>query len=378
MHRLIYCLLLPLIVVMAVSCNFTVNGDNPPEVDDPDTPDVPAVSGNIHTPYPELFNTEEFLAGATYELPQSPSEILPELREAKEKAYVNTVTVYGLENASDAMKDALFSALETLDMKIAVRIESYDSSFAFSAEDAVRVRSHYAPLIGYLAEGNHRERVAYLAVNMPVDDGKVQNNAGGLNTQAWINSQIVYSSEIIRLLGEEMAEYGMDLPMYLSVFYGWNNDFQTPSYRDSGADGYFMNNYSYPIRGYDFGAWSESKYEDLPSVSWTDSDIINAPRLSKSMETYKRQYMMEDGTLPPLVMEWGIHTAEHNDRKPTQQSAGLVQDIAAKDKALRATYSFYRDSYDFVEGFMYFGYNLYKAEGSDNAIMDWCLRYSEE
>ncbi len=370
---LVYLLLLALLM----SCNFTINGntsgsgneEKPPVIDDPSIPEE-----KILSPYPSFCNYSDFIQGATYELPQSPSAIFAELREAKEKAHLNSITVYGLENVPEAAKDVLFAALDELDMKIAVRIESYDSDFAFRVADAEKVVAAYAPLIRYLSDESRSSCIAYFALNMPVDDGDVQDNAGGLNTSSWINAQREYAEELVRLMKEEMAACGLSVPLYLSVFYGWNNDFRIPSYASAGADGYFMNNYSYPIRGYNYSEWESSRYEDLPSVSWSDSDLINAQRLAISLETYIEQYTRADGTLPPLVMEWGIHTADYNNKKPTQQSAGLVKDIEAKKNALTATYEFYSD-YDFVQGFMYFGYNLLKAEGSDNAIMDWCLNY---
>ena len=59
----------------------------------------------------------------------------------------------------------------------------------------------------------------------------------------------------------------------------------------------------------------------------------------------------------------------------SDQTAGLVADREAKAKALKAVSEFY-SQYDFVRGMMYFGYNLYKEEGSNNLMLDWTLYYS--
>ena len=374
MRKLLSIMAFSLLLIL-MACDISINGNN--DVVIPPGGDYDGDEVEIYTPYPQNLNYEEFLCGATYELPSAHFAIFSELRKAKTEAHLNTITVYGLENTSNSVKDALFSALDDLDMKIAVRIEGYDSDFAFSFSDAKKVVDSYKDLIEYTSAPERRNQVAYFALNMPVDDGNVQENAGGLNSEAWIDAQVEYAEELVRLMRNEMAKYGADIPLYLSVFYGWQNDFNIPSYRRAGADGYFMNNYSYPLRGYNFNDWASSKYEELPDSSWTHQDLINADRLSISMNTFIKQYENEDGSIPPLVMEWGIHTAEYNNKKPTQQSAGLVKDMVAKREALSATYEFYREKYDFVQGFQYFGYNLYKREGSENAVMDWCLKYTD-
>lgn len=372
MRKLLVFLVFSLCLII-MSCDISINGNS--NVIGPDG-EVEGEVASTFTPYPTNIDFDDFLCGATYELPSSHTAILNDLRKAKEEAHLNTITVYGLENANNTVKDTLFSALKELDMKIAVRIESYDKDFAFREKDAKKVVDNYSSLIEYVCAPERRNLVAYFALNMPVDDGTVQKNAGGLNTPAWIDAQVVYAEEFVRLMNAEMNKYSCHIPLYLSVFYGWQNDFKVPSYKSAGADGYFMNNYSYPLRGYEFDDWDSSKYEDLPDSSWSDDDLINADRLAISMATFKRQYE-ENGIVPPLVMEWGIHTAEYNNKKPTGQSAGLVKDMESKKKALSATYDFYRENYNFVQGFQYFGYNLYKREGSENAVMDWCLRYTD-
>lgn len=361
-HSLILCFFLPLLI-MSCDLNFINIGES--DVTVPEEKDV-------LTPYDKAYSPDEFFCGATFEVPSDASSIYAELKVAKEYYNLNTITVYGLENLPRTTRSTLYSSLRSLGMKIAVRIESYDSSFAFTESDAEKVAANYGNLVSEVCSAENRDILAYFAVNMPVDDGRVQSNAGGLNTQKWKNAQSVYAKKIISLLREITKKAGYpEAPLYLSVFYGWNNDFQIPSYASAEADGYFMNNYSYP-KNYNFDDYSSNAYENLPSADWSWSDLINATRLKTSMDKFKSQY----GTSVPLVMEWGIHTAEYNDRKATQQSAGLVKDLDAKRKALSATYDFYTGNYQFVKGFMYFGYNLYKKEGSPSAVMDWCLKYN--
>lgn len=161
---------------------------------------------------------------------------------------------------------------------------------------------------------------------------------------------------------ETTASYGFtDAQLYLSVFYGWDNSFKTPSYVSSGADGYFMNNYSYPLNS-----------TKLPEASAPGEELINAKRLAISMNTYLSQYPGK-----PLVIESGFHTLEYNNGVVPNQTAGLVKDKEAKIKAIKATLDFY-EQFDEFRGWLYFGYNLYKEEGSPAAVMDWSLVYPLE
>ncbi len=321
------------------------------------------------TPYRTKLDVNEFYAGATFEVPESPEEIYNELKRAHNNCNLNTITVYGLEYFSTERRNELFEALKRLDMKIVVRIESYGKSFAFTVADAEDVVATYDALLDFVLAPENRTSVAYLAINMPVDDPIVQKNAGGLNKSKWINAQVKYAEKIISLLRKKDST----IPLYLSVFYGWDNTFMTPSYESAGADGYFMNNYSYPL-DFNFANPLSNGYDSLPSSSMNDSNLINAKRLKVSMDRFVSQY----GDNVPLVMEWGFHTAEYNNKTATAQSAGLVKDKAAKEKALVATYDFYRRNYSFVKGFMYFGYNVCKPEGNPVAMMDWCLNYKVE
>ena len=317
------------------------------------------------TPYSTYVSTDKFLSGATLSMDSltTTSAITTELERMKKSFNINTVTVYGLEGIAYNLKSHLFSELARLGMKIVVRIESYDaSSFSFTESDAESVCNSYDDLLSFVSSSDSRKgAVAYFAVNMPADDTTVQKNAGGLNSTKWKNAQVTYAKKIIELLRASLKKKGFtDTKLYLSVHYGWDNSFDIPSYASANADGYFINNYSYPKNG-------------VPTADDSDGDLINSERLAVSMNKYKNQY----GNAP-VVMEFGFHTVEYNKGKTPAQTAGLVQDKEAKEKALKATYKYYTENWPQVQGFLYFGFNLLKEEGSDNAVMDWCLAYPSE
>lgn len=316
------------------------------------------------TPYSTLLSTDKFLCGATFDLDNTytTARITEELEKMKRSFNINCVTVYGLENLNYNLRVRLFEELKRLEMKIVVRIESYSqSTFAFKESDAESVVDSYESLLSFVSAAERKEQVAYFAVNMPVDDEYVQRNAGGLNTKAWKDAQVKYAVKVIKLLRERLAKEGFsDAKLYLSVHYGWDNSFDIPSYAEAGADGYFINNYSYPKNG-------------IPTASDSDDDLINAERLSISMKKYTRQY----GNAP-VVMEFGFHTVEYNGGTTPAQTAGLVKDKDAKVRALKASYNYYTEEWPCVNGILYFGYNLLKEEGGDNAVMDWCLSYPSE
>lgn len=315
---------------------------------------------SVMTPYVEKVDPEEFYNGATFDIGPgnfNNEEFSKELEKANSLYNINTITIYGFEGLSQSSQQYIFSELSRLGMKIVIRIESYPQDFSFSEADAKAVVSSYSALIDFCSDENRRDTVAYFALNMPVDDIAVQRNAGGLNTRAWIDAQKSYASAFVRLMREECARNGWDdAKMYLSVFYGWDNTFKTPSYKDAGADGYFINNYTYP---------------DSSSLSSSDPlEIINAKRLAVSMKTYEKQY----GDAP-VVMEWGFHTIDFNGGIQPNQTAGLVKNLYAKEIAMKATLDFYKENYPQVRGCLYFGYNLLKEEGNPPALLDWCLVY---
>lgn len=315
---------------------------------------------SVMTPYVEKVDPEEFYNGATFDIGPgnfNNEEFSKELEKANSLYNINTITIYGFEGLSQSSQQYIFSELSRLGMKIVIRIESYPQDFSFSEADAKAVVSSYSALIDFCSDENRRDTVAYFALNMPVDDIAVQRNAGGLNTRAWIDAQKSYASAFVRLMREECARNGWDdAKMYLSVFYGWDNTFKTPSYKDAGADGYFINNYTYP---------------DSISLSSSDPlEIINAKRLAVSMKTYEKQY----GDAP-VVMEWGFHTIDFNGGIQPNQTAGLVKNLYAKEIAMKATLDFYKENYPQVRGCLYFGYNLLKEEGNPPALLDWCLVY---
>ena len=315
---------------------------------------------SVMTPYVEKVDPEEFYNGATFDIGPgnfNNEEFSKELEKANSLYNINTITIYGFEGLSQSSQQYIFSELSRLGMKIVIRIESYPQDFSFSESDAKAVVSSYSALIDFCSDENRRDTVAYFALNMPVDDIAVQRNAGGLNTRAWIDAQKSYASAFVRLMREECARNGWDdAKMYLSVFYGWDNTFKTPSYKDAGADGYFINNYTYP---------------DSSSLSSSDPlEIINAKRLAVSMKTYEKQY----GDAP-VVMEWGFHTIDFNGGIQPNQTAGLVKNLYAKEIAMKATLDFYKENYPQVRGCLYFGYNLLKEEGNPPALLDWCLVY---
>jgi hypothetical protein len=305
--------------------------------------------GDPLTPYPAMTD-EGFLRGATLELDgldDDPAALDDRLRIMRDRFHIDTVGLYQLD-----APDAVFAALDRLGMTAVIRLEEYDpDSFAFTAADADRLVERYASLLTYLAEPGHRERVAYLAVNMPLDDPRVQARLGGVNTPLSSRRQAEYASAVVARL--RRAAPG--LPIYLGVFYGWDGAYRPPSYRPAGADGYFLTNYSYPGRV-------------MPGAADADATLIDAAGRRAVMQRFRSQY----GDAP-VVVEYGVHTAEqHGDLRPGQ-TAGLVADRAAKGRALAATTRFYCAAYPSVRGTMYFGFNIYKSEGKPPATLDFGL-----
>lgn len=325
---------------------------------------------NAMAPYEAFVDPDTFFSGAVLDLKKEGDVhawITRELENMKYGYNINTLNIYGLEGFdsgdSNENKDFLFEELARLGMKVVVRIEAYSDTFAFQVSDLDYVFNTYQKLIEYVCGDGKRQQVAYFALNMPVDDPQVQQKLeGGINGEQSKQRQVEYAEAFVKRMRETTASYGFtDAQLYLSVFYGWDNSFKTPSYVSSGADGYFMNNYSYPLNS-----------TKLPEASAPGEELINANRLAISMNTYLSQYPGK-----PLVIESGFHTLEYNNGVVPNQTAGLVKDKEAKIKAIKATLDFY-EQFDEFRGWLYFGYNLYKEEGSPAAVMDWSLVYPLE
>lgn len=296
-----------------------------------------------------------FLNGATVEFPADMASFDSMLDTMKTRYEIDTITVYGLEHWSEVRKDLLFAALAARSMLIVPRVESYDpATFAFSEQDATAVVQAHAGLLSYLSRPDKRNTVAYIALNIPVDDGRIWPRLGGVNSGQWREAQRIYTEALVR----EARPRTADIPLYLSVFYGWDNAYDIPPYDHAGADGYFINNYSYPMD------YTNPPYSGMPA--W---EIINGDRLDIAMRKFHDQY----GCEMPLVVEYGFQTMEGHTAIPAQL-AGLVMDRETKKIALRATQAYYDADYN-VRGTMYFGYNIVKEEGEPPSTIDFTLVY---
>lgn len=290
-----------------------------------------------------------------------PREQLARLLEQMRQAGFNTVNFYGLEHIPDKWGE-VFRELARLDMRAVVRIEDYGPDFSFSRQDVPRVLEHYQALLDFVCLPEHRGQVAYFALNMPVDDGAVTARLGGVNTPLSRERQREYAGAFVSAVRMETHRRGFQSArLYLSVFYGWDGTYHVPSYSEAGADGYFVNNYSYP-----------AQEGQAPTLPCQEETLINRPRLQRAVERFQQQYPDM-----PLVVEFGFHTLEYNQGRWPAQTAGLVADRAAKRRAIEATLRYY-DTVPEYEGFLYFGYNLYKEEGDPPAVMDWTLVYPQE
>src|SRR4051794_7586551 len=335
-------------------------------------------AANFPTPYDPAHYTDLYadpggpVTGATYifnptvDWQRRMAFDLAEMRQAG----VNTVGLYNLVQMTDAERDTLFAELERNRMTAVVRVEWYDQqTFAFTTADADRVLSYYLSddpahgytgLLPYLVRRKKLADLVYLAVNMPVDDGKVSGRfvtaqyPDGRKNPNWAANQPPYAD---RLLAGLRAVTG-GAKLYLSVFYGWDQSYPTPSYAGIAppADGYFLNNYSYPVSG-------------MPAdENASTADRLNEPRLRSALDRMIGQY----GTAPKVI-EYGFHTLDFNDGALPDQTAGLVRTVAAKRKALTETTAYYRDPAFGVRGTLYFAENLFKPEGNPPATMDWSL-----
>ncbi len=290
-----------------------------------------------------------------------PHEQLARLLEQMHQAGFNTVNFYGLEQIP-AQWGEVFRELARLNMQAVVRIEEYGPDFSFSRQDIPLILERYRALLDFVCLPQHRGQVAYFALNMPVDDGAVTARLGGVNTPLSRERQKEYASAFVSAVRMETHRRGFQSArLYLSVFYGWDGTYHVPGYAEAGADGYFANNYSYPAAD-----------GQAPALPCPDEALINQPRLQRAVERFQEQY---PGM--PLVVEFGFHTLEYNGGRWPSQTAGLVKDRAAKRRAIEATLRYYETVPEY-EGFLYFGYNLYKEEGDPPAVMDWTLVYPEK
>jgi hypothetical protein len=321
-------------------------------------------AGGVMTPYRRWATPDEYIQGAALDLGQERDAgegLRRDLETMRDRYHINTVNLYGLESwdptGSDTKKDQLFTQLRRLDLKAVVRIEHYDpTSFAFQDADATAVLDSYRALLRYLSEPAQRDRVAYFAVNMPVDDSQVQNRLGGISSALSTQRQPAYARALIAGLRSVLSANGYPAAkLFLGVFYGWDGSYAVPAYSDAQPDGYFLTNYSYPM-------------SSIPDERAPDATLINRPLLQRAADRFRAQY----GDAP-VVVEYGFHTAAFNLGAASDQTAGLVSNAAAKKKALTATTDFYRAGHPNVRGTLYFGYNVVKAEGPAATLIDFAL-----
>ncbi|REE66650.1 hypothetical protein A8990_14918 [Paenibacillus taihuensis] len=348
----------------------------------------PIVSGTVtpyEAPFVDLYNNpDEAITGSTYIFNPNANfheRIAYDFKRMKELDHVNAVGFYDIVHMTDGDRNTLFDELEKNRQKAVIRIESYDAStfdWDFNDQahhDAINVINQYnsddsahgyTALLHYLVANDRLKDVAYFAVNMPVDDGTVANHfkndtyVDGRANPDWSASQVAYADDLISRLRDIVGS----AKLYLSVFYGWDFAYNTPSYANIAhkADGYFLNNYSYPSN-------------NPPDESASPSELINQPRLQQGMDRFMAQYPDD-----PKIIEYGFHTNEFNKGKPNNQTAGLVKTLAAKKRALKDTTAFYQSGSSNgkpfnVRGTLYFAQNLYKEEGSPLTVSDWSLDY---
>lgn len=294
------------------------------------------------TPYPP-----PFLHGAAVDLPPTGGHL--DLLDHAVRRHIDTISTYGLDWWAPARRRDLIDAVVARRMQLVPRIEAYDpDTFAFRALDADNVVDlHGDDYLRDLARA-HRH-IPYVHVNMPVDDPQVTDRLGGRGP-TWSAAQCGYAATIVRRL----RPYLGTIPIYLSVFYGWDGAYDTPSYAGAAADGYVLTSYPYPGR-------------NVAGPDSTDDELIDGARLRRIADRLVGQY---PGA--PTVVEYGLHTMTGRSTRP-DQTAGLVLDRASKQRALRAITRLYRTEYPQVRGTIYFGLNITKREGDPPADIDWSL-----
>jgi hypothetical protein len=274
--------------------------------------------------------------GMTWEPTSTPEADLTRMRD---EHGVNMINVYDA-----ARVDPLLGTASRLGLRLIVRLEAYDpETFAFTADDARRVVEHHRDIID---KTRGDDRVAYLAVNMPIDDPRVQSRLGGVNSATSRQRQTGYARDVFRLLRAHT-----DRRIFLGLFYGWDGSYEIPRYD---ADGFVLTSYSYPRHG-------------IADARSNTADLIDEPRLRTAADRATKDHPDR-----PIVVEYGFQTMTGHPTPP-HQTAGLVRDDEAKRRALKATDRFYRTNYPQVIGTVYFGWNIRKPEGSPPRLLDFAL-----
>jgi hypothetical protein len=282
------------------------------------------------SPYRDWLPPTAFLQGAAVDLSRP-----YDLERMRRQFNINTINAYGVtaQNVRPLQDGA-----SGLGMRVTVRLEEYDpSTFAFRTEDASALVTRYEGVLKELRP----DVVAYVVVNMPVDDPRVRGK----------ERQAAYAAETVTAIRRAAPR----IKVFLGLFYGWDGAYDVPSYAGSGADGYALTNYSYPGK-------------TVATAASDTGELIDEPRLRQAM---RRAIDGQPGR--PIVVEYGFQTLHFQRGKRPDQTAGLVADRAAKQRAMLATTDFYRTHYPAVIGTMYFGYDIVKPEGNPPRPVDFAL-----
>ncbi len=177
--------------------------------------------------------------------------------------------------------------------------------FLFSRQDIPLILERYRALLDFVCLPQHRGQVAYFALNMPVDDGAVTARLGGVNTPLSRERQKEYASAFVSAVRMETHRRGFQSArLYLSVFYGWDGTYHVPGYAEAGADGYFVNNYSYPA--------ADGQAPALPA---------RTKRLSTSPGCKERWSVFRSNT-PGCLLWWSLVSIRWNTTGPLAQPDG--------------------------------------------------------
>lgn len=360
-----------------------------------------AVSDSVTTPYTGWKDvgesTGQAYQGAEYEVyhnrPDFQERIDRDLPIMKSVYNINTLNVYGLENLSQAERHYLFDHLPS-GMKVVARIEWYDPAhFNFNVDhvddnhdgiydhnldNATTIVNYYDAMIQDICQ-NYSGKLAYFALNMPVDDGIVashfavgQYEKDGRKNPDWKNWQVPYIEDLVMHMRAKCASYGYAAAkLYVSVFYGWDGAYDVLPYTSSNADGYFFNMYTYP---YDLDGNNAVREDYRHQIASTDT-LLNTTDsrygLNKFRDLINTQYPYQN-----KVFEFGFSTCDFIGKIPNQK-AGLMGNLYAKQDAMQAYISYINSNFTNTKGGMYFGYNLIKTEGDQGqeTDIDWCLEY---